>query len=170
MDRHSTHAQTTYTQVAGQWANQVQRYRRSVALFREVGVLRARRRRATPTTPASLRPARVVNLSDTTPGPHAVLRLLPPGNAPSEEPTTTTHCPLTRRQLEVAELIARGMTNGQIARELVLTPGTVANHIEHILRRLDVPNRAAAATWLARERPRLVSRSPEIVPEEADQN
>ena len=74
------------------------------------------------------------------------------------------------RQLEVVELIAQGMTNSQIARQLVLTPGTVANHIEHILRRLDVPNRAAAATWLAHERPRLVGRSSTNIPEAPDPN
>jgi DNA-binding CsgD family transcriptional regulator len=55
---------------------------------------------------------------------------------------------LTRRQLEVARLIAGGRSNAQIAQELVLTPGTVANHIEHILRRLSVNNRAQVAAWV----------------------
>jgi len=55
---------------------------------------------------------------------------------------------LTRRQLEVAQLIAGGRSNAQIARELVLTTGTVANHIEHILRRLNVNNRAQVAAWV----------------------
>ena len=55
---------------------------------------------------------------------------------------------LTRRQLEVARLIAAGRSNAQIARELVLTPGTVANHIEQILRRLDAKNRAQVAAWI----------------------
>lgn len=58
------------------------------------------------------------------------------------------HIPrLTKRQFEVARLIAAGRSNAQIARELVLTTGTVANHIEHILRRLDVSNRAQVAAW-----------------------
>jgi len=56
---------------------------------------------------------------------------------------------LTRRQLEIARLISTGQSNAQIARELVLTPGTVANHIENILRRLKVSNRAQVATWVA---------------------
>ena len=155
--------QATYTAVASRWADQVQAYRQSVALFREVGVLRARRRRnaavaaANRVTPVQA-PVRV------TPPARPILQVLPP----TDQLTTTTRCPLTRRQLEVVELIAAGMTNAQIARKLVLTPGTVANHIEHILRRLDVPNRAAAATWLARERPRLVARSPGTGPEVPD--
>jgi DNA-binding CsgD family transcriptional regulator len=55
---------------------------------------------------------------------------------------------LTKRQLEVARLISTGRSNAQIARELVLTTGTVANHIEHILRRLGVSNRAQVAAWV----------------------
>ena len=52
---------------------------------------------------------------------------------------------LTPRQREVAALIAGGKTNEQIARELVLTPGTVANHVEHILRRLNFRSRTEVA-------------------------
>jgi DNA-binding NarL/FixJ family response regulator len=56
--------------------------------------------------------------------------------------------PLTRRQLEISQLIARGMSNEQIARQLTLTPGTVGNHVGHILRRLGARNRAQVATWV----------------------
>jgi two-component system OmpR family sensor kinase len=52
---------------------------------------------------------------------------------------------LTPRQREVAALIARGMTNAQIARRLTVTQGTVANHIEAILRRLSFRSRAEVA-------------------------
>jgi DNA-binding NarL/FixJ family response regulator len=54
---------------------------------------------------------------------------------------------LTGRQREVASLIAAGLSNAEIARRLVLTPGTVANHVEHILRRLDLRSRVQVATW-----------------------
>ena len=54
---------------------------------------------------------------------------------------------LTQRQQEVARLIGAGMTNEQIARELVITPGTVANHVESILRRLGFVSRVQVATW-----------------------
>jgi DNA-binding NarL/FixJ family response regulator len=48
----------------------------------------------------------------------------------------------------VAKLIARGLSNEQIAEALVLTPGTVGNHVGHILRRLSARNRAQVASWV----------------------
>jgi DNA-binding NarL/FixJ family response regulator len=52
---------------------------------------------------------------------------------------------LTPREREVACLLARGYTNQQIANELVLTRGTVANHVAHILEKLGVGNRTQVA-------------------------
>ena len=54
---------------------------------------------------------------------------------------------LTRRQQEVAACVAEGLTNEEIAERLVLTPGTVANHMEGILKRLGLKNRTTLATW-----------------------
>ena len=54
---------------------------------------------------------------------------------------------LTRRQQEVAACIAEGLSNDQIAGRLVLAPGTAANHVEHILRRLDLRSRTEVAVW-----------------------
>ena len=54
---------------------------------------------------------------------------------------------LTRRQQEIAVCIAEGLTNEEIAQRLVLTPGTVANHVEHILRRLDLRSRTQVGVW-----------------------
>jgi DNA-binding CsgD family transcriptional regulator len=56
---------------------------------------------------------------------------------------------LTPRQREVAALIALGLSNDQIAERLVLSPGTVANHVEHILRRLSVRSRTEVAALAA---------------------
>ena len=56
---------------------------------------------------------------------------------------------LTPREREVVTLIAEGLSNAQIARRLVLTPGTVANHVEHILRRLSVRSRTEVAALVA---------------------
>jgi DNA-binding NarL/FixJ family response regulator len=56
---------------------------------------------------------------------------------------------LTPRQREVAMLIGGGLTNEQIAHRLVLTPGTVANHVEAILRRLEVDSRTKIAALVA---------------------
>lgn len=54
---------------------------------------------------------------------------------------------MTPRQGEIAGLIAAGLTNSEIAAELVLTTGTVANHVEHILNRLGCRSRARIAVW-----------------------
>ncbi|MFN8635312.1 MAG: LuxR C-terminal-related transcriptional regulator [Chloroflexota bacterium] len=54
---------------------------------------------------------------------------------------------LTPRQREIAAAIASGSTNEEIAEMLVLTPGTVANHIERIMRRLELKNRTQVAVW-----------------------
>ncbi len=54
---------------------------------------------------------------------------------------------LTPRQREIAALIARGWSNQQIARELVLTPGSVANHVARIMKKLGFSSRAQIASW-----------------------
>ena len=54
---------------------------------------------------------------------------------------------ITRREREVAVLIAAGLTNAEIARRLTLVEGTVANHVEHILRKLGLRSRARVAVW-----------------------
>jgi DNA-binding CsgD family transcriptional regulator len=51
---------------------------------------------------------------------------------------------LTAREQEVLELMAQGSTNSQIARELVVSEGTVKSHVKRILRKLRVDNRAGA--------------------------
>jgi DNA-binding CsgD family transcriptional regulator len=54
---------------------------------------------------------------------------------------------LTRRQQEVAGCIAEGLSNEEIAERLTLVPGTVANHVENMLRRLDLKNRTQIGVW-----------------------
>jgi DNA-binding NarL/FixJ family response regulator len=54
---------------------------------------------------------------------------------------------LTRREQEVAALIARGLTNRQIADTLVITEGTAANHVVHILSKLGYGSRTQVAVW-----------------------
>jgi DNA-binding CsgD family transcriptional regulator len=55
---------------------------------------------------------------------------------------------LTLREREVAEHIAAGESNARIAAALFLSPRTVDRHVENILRKLGVPNRAAAVAAL----------------------
>jgi LuxR family maltose regulon positive regulatory protein len=52
--------------------------------------------------------------------------------------------PLSERELEVLHLIALGGTNQEIARQLVVAPGTVKAHTANIYRKLDVTNRTEA--------------------------
>jgi predicted ATPase/DNA-binding CsgD family transcriptional regulator len=54
---------------------------------------------------------------------------------------------LTRREREVAAWIARGLTNRQIADELVISEMTADSHVSHILRKLGFRSRAQVATW-----------------------
>jgi DNA-binding CsgD family transcriptional regulator len=58
---------------------------------------------------------------------------------------------MTPREREVAELIARGFTNEEIAERLVLTPGTVANHVGNILGKLGLRSRVDIAVKVATE-------------------
>jgi LuxR family transcriptional regulator, regulator of acetate metabolism len=51
---------------------------------------------------------------------------------------------LTRRELEVVELMGRGASNADIALKLVISEGTVKSHVKHILRKLRAANRAQA--------------------------
>jgi DNA-binding CsgD family transcriptional regulator len=53
---------------------------------------------------------------------------------------------LTRRELEVIELLAAGATNVDIAKRLVISEGTVKSHVKHILRKLHAGNRAEAVS------------------------
>lgn len=55
---------------------------------------------------------------------------------------------LTRREREVAELVAQGLTNPQVAERLFVSPGTVRGHVEHILGKLGLTSRVQIATWL----------------------
>jgi DNA-binding NarL/FixJ family response regulator len=54
------------------------------------------------------------------------------------------HVRLTRRQLEIVDLIAQGLSNKEIAHELSIEPATVKNHVHSILDKLHVQTRAAA--------------------------
>jgi non-specific serine/threonine protein kinase len=57
--------------------------------------------------------------------------------------------PLTRREREVAGLIARGYTNREVAKALTITERTAATHVEHILDKLEVTSRTQIAAWTA---------------------
>ena len=54
---------------------------------------------------------------------------------------------LTGREVEILRLAARGLTNKDIAAVLVISPKTVANHIEHIYAKIGASTRAMAGLY-----------------------
>jgi non-specific serine/threonine protein kinase len=65
------------------------------------------------------------------------------GSSPAQPVTP----PLTPREGEVTALIARGLTNREIAAALVITERTAKTHVEHILNKLGLRNRAQITAW-----------------------
>src|SRR3954452_19664727 len=58
---------------------------------------------------------------------------------------------LTPREREVASLIAEGLTNGQMAERLYISPKTAAVHVSNILMKLGLAGRAEVAAWAVRQ-------------------
>ena len=63
---------------------------------------------------------------------------------------------LTRRELDILELLEEGLANKEIAARLCIELPTVKNHVHHILEKLDVSRRAEAVAW-ARRRAHLAA-------------
>ena len=72
------------------------------------------------------------------------------GNRP--EPLATSLDRLTERQREVAELVAQGLSNEEVAGRLVLSLATVKSHLTAVMRRLDVRTRTQLAILVNRDR------------------
>lgn len=66
------------------------------------------------------------------------------------EAAARTAAALTGREREVLCLVAQGLDNSEIARELYLSPTTVKRHVSAILSKLGVTNRVQAAIWAVR--------------------
>ena len=65
----------------------------------------------------------------------------------SHNRSTSVGTVLTSREREVAGLVTSGLTNRQIAAQLVVAEGTVATHVQHILAKLELQSRAQIAVW-----------------------
>jgi DNA-binding NarL/FixJ family response regulator len=72
--------------------------------------------------------------------PLIILRL------PAELPPDSCLAVLSRREREIAGLLAEGLSNKQVARRLSITLATVKDHVHRILRKTGLPNRTAVAT------------------------
>jgi DNA-binding CsgD family transcriptional regulator len=92
------------------------------AASERIGAARARRAAAAPAAPATGR-------SDNEPAP------------------ATEASRLSAREQQVAVLVARGLTNKQIAAELVVAESTAARHVEHILAKLGLRARVQIGAW-----------------------
>jgi non-specific serine/threonine protein kinase len=72
----------------------------------------------------------------------------PPMTTVSEEPLASElPSELTRREREVALLVARGLTNRQISTRLSISERTAGNHVGRILGKLGLRSRSQIATW-----------------------
>jgi DNA-binding CsgD family transcriptional regulator len=67
--------------------------------------------------------------------------------------TDTTPTDLTSRQLEIATLVASGLSNAEIAERLFLSIRTVTSHLDHIYTRLGIGSRAALAAYVVARQP-----------------
>jgi non-specific serine/threonine protein kinase len=82
------------------------------------------------------------------------LESTPPRPAPrrSRERSDAEEQPLTRREFEIAQLVAKGLTNRDIATRLVISQRTAEGHVENILTKLGYRSRTQIATWMAAQR------------------
>ena len=125
-----------------------------IDVARRLDVIDAERRRlAHPTHTPDPREIReeLLSIADTTSDPSVRDRLLLIYHrlAPSGPSSPSATLPLTRRERDVLELIALGMTNNEVADRLSLTPTTVKSYLKHAMRKLgtriprrDDPDRA----------------------------
>jgi predicted ATPase/DNA-binding CsgD family transcriptional regulator len=84
-------------------------------------------------------------------GREAALRLAL-GESERVDPDASDHLgtePLTKREVEVARLVAEGLTNKQIGTRLFISERTVATHVRNILDKLGFDSRTRIATWMA---------------------
>lgn len=83
--------------------------------------------------------------------PDIALKVIQELNKPIPPTHPLTEEPLTEREVEVLQLVARGFSNNDIADKLVVSERTVRTHISNILGKLHLANRTQAALYALRE-------------------
>jgi DNA-binding NarL/FixJ family response regulator len=73
-----------------------------------------------------------------------------PAAPPQPVVPLTKHSALTRRELEILQLVAEGHSNAELARMLWVTEQTVKFHLSNVYRKLGVANRTEASRWAQR--------------------
>lgn len=73
-----------------------------------------------------------------------LIRRRPP---PDSAPAAGSH-PLSPREVQVAVLIAQGLTSKEVGRKLFIERGTVDTHVQHIYNKLSIESRPQLAIWL----------------------
>jgi two-component system, NarL family, response regulator LiaR len=81
--------------------------------------------------------------------PSIASKLMREINQPSRLPPTKD--PLTEREVEILQLVAKGLSNDEIAEKLVVSEKTVRTHVSHILAKLQLANRTQAALYALKE-------------------
>ena len=72
--------------------------------------------------------------------------------AMAKRPVADEDVPLTKREIQVLRHIAMGLSNKEIAASLTISVETVKEHVQNILRKLDLVDRTQAAVWAVRRK------------------
>jgi len=78
--------------------------------------------------------------------PHPAAPVFQPAGSADLPRQTETRRALTERELEILQIIAKGLSNNEAAKVLGLSKATIRTHLEHIYQKLDVTNRVEAVT------------------------
>jgi NarL family two-component system response regulator LiaR len=81
--------------------------------------------------------------------PNIALKLIQELNRPTD--SQPTEDPLTEREVEVLKLVAKGRSNQEVAKELIISERTVGAHVSNILGKLHLANRTQAALYALRK-------------------
>jgi NarL family two-component system response regulator LiaR len=92
---------------------------------------------------------REVNRGEASLHPIVARKVLHELSSPPEQPLTTD--PLTARELEILQYLARGYENPEIAARLVISEATVRTHVSNILGKLHLASRTQAALYALKE-------------------